>query len=1076
MKNLMTLRVLIVGVKGVGIETAKNLILAGPNAVTIHDNETVTIADLGTNFYLDKDSVGKKRSLCCIGELSKLNPYVDVTVMEDEITEEYLANFGAVVVTSEVPLSKLKAWNKFCHSQPTPILFLMGLTNGVTCSIFADYGPEHTVKDPNGEPARVNVVDHISEPKQVEIEVDVEGSEEKAKKTVWELLVTVVADEHKLDEDDLVSFKEVDGLPELNALPSVKAHRVYKTIPNKDPKKVRTVLQTQKFKVLLDSKPAGTWVKNGLITQLKQQDSLEFKSLEESLVAPKTKSDMFCLKHPENEKMFGFRADQLHFARIALWKFYEANNALPKLHSKEDAEKCVEIAKSTLEEHKAKEEGTAIVVEAIDEDAVRKMALYAAAELSGLCAFLGGLLAQEIVKKWGKYMPLHQWLYVDFYELLKDEVPADATPQGSRYDHQISIFGSAFQDKLFKQKWFLVGCGALGCEYLKGFALMGLGAKGGYVTVTDMDTIEVSNLNRQFLFRKENVTQAKSVCASNRARVMNPDMTIKCHETPVGPDTENVFNDAFWTDLDGVCNALDNVKARQYTDSKIVFFGKPLMESGTLGTKANTEIIIPHLTPSYSQHKDADEEDTIPMCTLRNFPHLIDHCIEWARAQFTDLFEVPAQDFNSYIAGPAAFIKGLQSEGTTGLRVERLQAIQDMITKVQSMNYNKCIEMAFGEFTQQYRNRIKDLIHAFPADARKKTKDGADAGPFWSGAKKFPTVAEFSVDSELHLNYLHCTANLFAAVFGVEQITKIDAFKTAVQSMSLKAKAWEPSKKALAALESEVAKEQGKDAPVVAEPEEEDDEVVLEELTKSLAKIDISSMKKLVPADFEKDDDTNFHIDFITAASNMRALNYEIEAASRHQCKMIAGKIVPAVATTTAMITGLVEIEMYKLVLGLDKKKLVCANINLGTSTYQLFEPDNAIKEKEEYSDIEMCTVKPVPEGFTCWDKIVVDKGDLTVEEFVKAIPEIHHGVKVDSINKMNLSEAEIKAGKGRALYLSFPMPAQKEQIERDFKRKLSDVYADTFGKVDQDYLLLAVACCVDDEPVKTPPVMYRFK
>jgi ubiquitin-activating enzyme E1 len=70
-----------------------------------------------------------------------------------------------------------------------------------------------------------------------------------------------------------------------------------------------------------------------------------------------------------------------------------------------------------------------------------------------------------------------------------------------------------------------------------------------------------------------------------------------------------------------VCNALDNVKARKYvwsmfgcrntklhcryTDSKIVFFEKPLMESGTLGTKANSEIIIPHETPSYAEHKDA---------------------------------------------------------------------------------------------------------------------------------------------------------------------------------------------------------------------------------------------------------------------------------------------------------------------------------------------------------------------------------------------------------------------------------------------------------------------------------------
>jgi ubiquitin-activating enzyme E1 len=48
----------------------------------------------------------------------------------------------------------------------------------------------------------------------------------------------------------------------------------------------------------------------------------------------------------------------------------------------------------------------------------------------------------------------------------------------------------------------MVGAGALGCEYLKLFALMGLGCdKSGKITVTDDDTIEKSNLNRQFLFR-----------------------------------------------------------------------------------------------------------------------------------------------------------------------------------------------------------------------------------------------------------------------------------------------------------------------------------------------------------------------------------------------------------------------------------------------------------------------------------------------------------------------------------------------------------------------------------------------
>ena len=135
-------------------------------------------------------------------------------------------------------------------------------------------------------------------------------------------------------------------------------------------------------------------------------------------------------------------------------------------------------------------------------------------------------MAQEIVKFTGKYSPMKQWLHFDIYETLPREEGVDRSPMGSRYDDQIKIYGRAVQEKLMNTKLFMVGAGALGCELIKAFALMGIGCGTGKVHCTDNDNIEVSNLNRQFLFRKQHVGHSKSETACATAKGMNSKLNV----------------------------------------------------------------------------------------------------------------------------------------------------------------------------------------------------------------------------------------------------------------------------------------------------------------------------------------------------------------------------------------------------------------------------------------------------------------------------------------------------------------------------------------------------------------------
>jgi molybdopterin/thiamine biosynthesis adenylyltransferase len=119
--------------------------------------------------------------------------------------------------------------------------------------------------------------------------------------------------------------------------------------------------------------------------------------------------------------------------------------------------------------------------------------------------------------------------------------------------------------------------------------------------LTDPDIIEVSNLNRQFLFREKHLRKPKSQTAAAAAIYMNPELkgNVIARLDKVHEGTSHIFNDKFFEDQTIVTNALDNIMARKYIDIRCVTAKTPLLESGTLGPKGHVQVILPYITETY---------------------------------------------------------------------------------------------------------------------------------------------------------------------------------------------------------------------------------------------------------------------------------------------------------------------------------------------------------------------------------------------------------------------------------------------------------------------------------------------
>jgi len=970
------------------------VILAGVKAVTLQDAEPVALADLGAQFYLSEADVGKNRAEACAARLQELNPAVAVSVVTEAVTPALVAAHRAVVCT-ETGHDAAVAVNAACRAAGAA--FIRGDVRGVFGRLFCDFGEAFDVLDVDGEEPHSCIIASVSNDE--------------------EPLVTCVDDERvELQDGQRVSFAEVRGMTELNdsvyVIKDVKAHS---------------------FKLAnCDSSTFGAYVGGGIATQVKETKRLEFKTLADATRDP----GEFLLS---DFAKFD-RGPVLHLGFQALERFVAARNgALPAPGDAGDAEALVALAR---EINDAAPDGAAKLEDVDPGGVLTTLAKTARGYVSPMCAMFGGVIGQEVVKACtGKFHPLHQWFYFDSVESLPDPktlTAEECAPEGSRYDAQIACFGKKMQREMERKKVFLVGAGALGCEFIKNFALMGLACSAeGSVTVTDDDVIEKSNLSRQFLFRDWNIGRAKSTCATAAAKAINADLNAIPLRDRVSPDTEEVFNDAFWEGLDVVVNALDNVNARLYVDSRCVYFGKPLLESGTLGTKCNTQMVVPNVTENYGASRDPPEKSA-PMCTLHSFPHNIDHCLTWARSEFEGLFEKSPGEANAYLAKPAEYAEAARRAGDASAR-ENLEKVAECLLVSRCETYQECLAWARVRFQEVFHDKIAQLTYTFPEDAVTST-----GSPFWSAPKRFPRVVAFSSGDAAHLALTRAMANLKAEVHGVARPDwAADDAKLAEAVDAVRVHAFEP--KAGVKIETDPKATEAASAGGM------DDEAVIEDTLARLeaARGALAPDYRLGAVEFEKDDDTNFHMDAIAGLSNMRARNYDIPEVDKLKAKFIAGRIIPAIATTTAMATGLVCLELYKVFNGAPIEAYRNTFANLALPLFAMAEP--IAPKKFEFKDM----------SWTLWDRWVL-KGDLTVKELL------------DWFEAKGLAAYSVSCG--QSLIYNTIFPKHKERMDK----KVSDL-VQTVAKLEipeaNKHFDIVVACEDDEgEDVDVPLVSIEFR
>ena len=274
--------------------------------------------------------------------------------------------------------------------------------------------------------------------------------------------------------------------------------------------------------------------------------------------------------------------------------------------------------------------------------------------------------------------------------------------------------------------------------------------------------------------------------------------------------------------------------------------------------------------------------------------------------------------------------------------------------------FDDCLKIARDKFNKIFVLNIKQLIYSYPLD--KKDKDGK---LFWTLPKRPPIALDYSIKDQLCIDFISSYSCLIANMFNIkipynnprDEKSKIDM---TIKTEKMKVEDFIPNELKAKQLENEIESQKWEKDNEENKINEEENKIIIneneinvkeenlynDELIKLLKEKKYNKMKPLTSAEFEKDEDSNFQIDLIYSMSGLRCRNYKLDVMDWITVKIKAGRIIPALATTTSSIAALQTIELVKIAKNSPIEEYRNSFLNLAIPLLQSSEPGSCNKIK----------------------------------------------------------------------------------------------------------------------------------